>query len=159
MTCTGPGGTVFKYGLHDNVLAPFNRDAPSEKYLGHIYTRVVGENGALSYHIYFPEDSQTALFVPEELISPQKKHASGFWSKKRDEFFQQTFVNPARGDGNKKGTYTILEIASIDERINKYVCKHADGSYPYYFDIGHVLRILSQVSKKKRKTKNSKPKG
>ena len=149
---------MFEFRLNQNVLAPFDEDAPTVRFLGHIYMRCVEDKGKLSYHVYFPEDSQIAEFVPEYLISPQKKHASGFWSQTRDKFIKETFVNPARGGGNKKGGYTIQEIASDDERINKYVCKHVDGSYPYYFDIGYVLRILAQVSKKK-KNKNTKNNG
>jgi hypothetical protein len=142
--------SVFKFRVHDNVLAPFDKSTPTVRYMAQIYMRVASaDDPTMKYHVYFPEDSETTEFVEEKDILPQKG-VSRFWSKKRDAFKDQTFSNPTRGDGNKKGTYTIEKIES-ERRINTYVCRHEDGSYPYYFDIGYVLRILHKNSKKKKK--------
>ena len=105
----------------------------------------------LKYHVYFPEDGLVAEYVPEGMISAVV-NTVGFWTRNRTTFAdgKHTFPNPPRsGTGNKKGTYTIVEIATDEERINKYVCRLEDGSYPYYFDIGYVLRIFEKIGKEK----------
>lgn len=134
----------FAFGLNENVSTTW--DKPDIRYHSQICRRVVTEDGP-RYDVFYPEDSETKVNVPESELE-ESSITTGFWSKTRDQYFGEKFVNPSSVDGNKEGEYTLIKFD--EEHINKYVCQHTVSGFEVSFGVGFVLRTLQKTEQNKR---------
>jgi hypothetical protein len=127
----------FAFAVNENVSVAW--DNPDVRYHAQICRRVVTDDGPC-YDVFYPEDSEDKRGVPESDIL-ESDITTGFWSKTRDQYIGETFVNPpVEGDGNKEGEYTVVRFD--EEHVNKYMCQHTVSGDEVMFCVGFVLRTL-----------------